>query len=109
MRLLHHDQDGELVLTRFNDYERPAYTILSHTWGEEEEEVSFKELVKGGGKTKPGYEKIRLCGEQTQRDGLQYFWVDTCCIDKSNKVELYSAIRSVLCIPLGRISKEEET
>jgi hypothetical protein len=95
MRLLHHDQDGELVLTRFNDYERPAYTILSHTWGEEEEEVSFKELVKGGGKTKPGYEKIRLCGEQTQRDGLQYFWVDTCCIDKSNKVELYSAIRSM--------------
>jgi len=25
-----------------------------------------------------GYEKPTFCGEQAARDGLQYFWVDTC-------------------------------
>ena len=29
------------------------------------------------------------------RDGLQYFWVDTCCIDKSNSAELTEAINSM--------------
>lgn len=95
MRLLHHDHDGELVLTAFDDYEQPAYTILSHTWGGDEEEVSFADLMNGNGKDKLGYNKIHLCGEQTRRDGLRYFWVDTCCIDKSNKAEISSAIRSM--------------
>jgi hypothetical protein len=95
MRLLHHDHDGELVLTAFDDYEQPAYTILSHIWGKDEEEVSFADLMDDGGKDKLGYNKIRLCGEQTRQDGLQYFWVDACYIDKSNKAELSSAIRSM--------------
>ncbi|CAN9465448.1 unnamed protein product [Alternaria alternata] len=95
MRLLHHDQGGGLVLTRFDDYEQPTYTILSHTWGNDEEEVSFADLMNGGGKDKLGYNKVRLCGEQTRRDGFQYFWVDTCCIDKSDKAELSLAIRSM--------------
>jgi hypothetical protein len=29
------------------------------------------------------------------RDGLHYYWVDTCCIDKSNSVELQEAINSM--------------
>ena len=95
MRLLHHDQDGGLVLTRFDDYEQPAYTILSHTWRDDEEEVSFADLMNGDGKDKLGYKNIHLCGEQTRRDGLQYFWVDTCCIDESNMAELSLAIRSM--------------
>ena len=95
MRLLHHDQNGELALTRFDDHERPAYTILSHTWGKDEEEVSFADIMNGGGKEKAGYKKIGFCGEQTQRDGIRYFWVDTCCIDKSNMAELSLAIRSM--------------
>uniref|UniRef100_A0A0B7KPX0 Heterokaryon incompatibility domain-containing protein n=1 Tax=Bionectria ochroleuca TaxID=29856 RepID=A0A0B7KPX0_BIOOC len=28
-------------------------------------------------------------------DGLQYFWIDTCCIDKSNHTELHEAINSM--------------
>ena len=39
--------------------------------------------------------QIRFCGEQAKRDGLQYFWVDTCCIDKSNHSELAEAITSM--------------
>ena len=40
------------------------------------------------GERKAGYRKIRFCGEQANRDGIQYFWVDSCCIDKSSSAEL---------------------
>jgi hypothetical protein len=36
-----------------------------------------------------------FCGEQARRDGLQYFWVDTCCIDKANEAELSHSINSM--------------
>ncbi|KAK4182006.1 NACHT domain-containing protein, partial [Podospora australis] len=48
--------------------------------------------MDGTGKNKAGYAKIRFCGDQAWRDGLRFFWVDTCCIDKSNSVELQEAI-----------------
>ncbi|KAI9784312.1 MAG: hypothetical protein M1839_002373 [Geoglossum umbratile] len=73
----------------------PEYAILSHTWGEDKEEVTYRDLIYGTGKNKVGYEKIRFCGEQARRDGLHYFWVDTCCIDKSNNNELAEAINSM--------------
>jgi len=57
----------------------PPYAILSHTW-EEGKEVTFREFMDGDGLDKSGYDKIRFCGEQAKRDGLRYFWVDTCCI-----------------------------
>ncbi|EUC43035.1 hypothetical protein COCMIDRAFT_7446 [Bipolaris oryzae ATCC 44560] len=44
---------------------------------------------------KPSYKKIRFCGEQAQQDGLQYFWVDTCCIDKLDQAELSLSIQSM--------------
>jgi hypothetical protein len=92
MRLLHYNNDGELSLTQFFD-NIPRYAILSHTW--EEEEVTFKDIMEGNGTSKAGFDKIRFCGEQSKRDGWQYFWVDTCCIDKSNAVELQEAINSM--------------
>jgi hypothetical protein len=52
-------------------------------------------LIDGTGKGKPGYEKIRFCGEHAARDGLQHFWVDTCCINKSSDSELSEAINSM--------------
>jgi hypothetical protein len=51
--------------------------------------------MDGTGKSKTGHNKIRFCGKQAERDGLRYFWVDTCCIDKSNHVELQEAINSM--------------
>jgi hypothetical protein len=94
MRLLRYEEAGRLTITSFDDA-IPPYAILSHTWGPDAEEVTFADLAKGGGKDKPGYKKIRFCGEQAQRDGLQYFWVDTCCIDKTDKAELSLAILSM--------------
>jgi hypothetical protein len=96
MRLLERNNAGEISLTKYlvgDDI--PQYAILSHTWGADTEEVSFKDLLDGTGKSKPGYDKIRFCGEQARCDGLQYFWVDTCCIDKSNNTELSEAINSM--------------
>ncbi len=67
--------------------------ILSHRWGREE--VTFQDLCDDTGPRKHGYHKIRFCSEQARRDNLSYFWVDTCCIDKKNAVELQEAINSM--------------
>jgi len=93
MRLLQSDSDGNLSLTEFFEDDMPKYAILSHRWGAEE--VTFKDLTDGTSKGKAGYRKIQFCGEEARRDGLQYFWVDTCCIDKSNNTELAEAINSM--------------
>ncbi|KAG4427318.1 hypothetical protein IFR05_017199, partial [Cadophora sp. M221] len=93
MRLLQCDTDGKFSLTQFAETDIPKYAILSHRWGAEE--VTYDDLLDGTGKTKAGYGKIQFCGEQAMRDGLQYFWVDTCCIDKSNAVEYQHAINSM--------------
>jgi len=96
MRFLRYDSTGEFSLTQdLLGADIPKYAILSHTWGADAEEVSFSDLVNGTGKNKPGYDKIKFCGEQGRRDGLQFFWVDTCCIDKSNNTELSEAINSM--------------
>ena len=88
----------DLANPRFEDYfgrKPPPYAILSHTWGADGDEVSFKEFRKGTGRDKAGYGKIQFCAEQAGRDGLQYIWVDTCCIDKSSSAELAKAINSM--------------
>ncbi|KAM7195031.1 Heterokaryon incompatibility protein (HET) domain containing protein [Rhypophila sp. PSN 637] len=100
MRLLERDHTGDFRLTKRlpNDKipEIPPYAILSHTWGEEE--VLFEDLADGTAKNKSGYAKIQFCGAQAERDGLRFFWVDTCCIDKSDKAdkaELQHALNSM--------------
>lgn len=71
----------------------PEYVILSHTWGDEE--VSFQELQNETGKSKAGYWKINNCCEQAAKDGFEFAWVDTCCIDKTSSAELSEAINSM--------------
>jgi tetratricopeptide (TPR) repeat protein len=73
----------------------PPYAILSHTWGADEDEVTFRDLVDSTGGTKAGYSKIRFCAQQATKDNLYYIWVDTCCIDKSSSAELSEAINSM--------------
>jgi hypothetical protein len=36
-----------------------------------------------------------LCAAETRRDGLEHFWVDTCCINKDSSAELSEAINSI--------------
>src|ERR1700750_152786 len=93
MRLLKLDGD-ELSLTEFFGKNVPPYAILSNTWGVEE--VTFKDVSKGTYRNKPAYNtKIRFCAMQAAVDGLRYFWIDTCCIDKSSSAELSEAINSM--------------
>jgi hypothetical protein len=97
MRLLEYGEDGELSITTdlVGEDKIPPYAILSHRWGGDWEEVTFEDLAGNAGKKKSGYKKIQFCGEQARQDGLQYFWVDTCCIKKANKAELSHAIQSM--------------
>jgi hypothetical protein len=96
MRLLYTASDGTLRWTKdiIRSEEIPPYAILSHTWGEQE--VVFddlKDIVDA--QRKEGYRKIRFCAQQAKLDGLDYFWIDTCCIDKANNTELSKAINSM--------------
>ncbi|KAH8706958.1 hypothetical protein GQ44DRAFT_777616 [Phaeosphaeriaceae sp. PMI808] len=95
MRLLRIEDGGDFSLVERVGNNIPRYAILSHTWGRDEEEVTFKDLENGTGKTKVGYHKIRFCEKQAAKDELRYFWVDTCCIDKSSSAELSEAINSM--------------
>lgn len=96
MRLLKYATGDDFSLTEFFDEgDLPPYAILSHTWGAEE--VTYKDIVNGdcNGKNKDGYKKIRFCARQAALNRLQYFWMDTCCIDKSSSAELHEAINSM--------------
>lgn len=44
---------------------------------------------------KDGFRKIEFCAKQALEDGLEFIWVDTCCIDKSSSAELSEAINSM--------------
>ncbi|CZR65200.1 related to kinesin light chain 1 [Phialocephala subalpina] len=95
MRLLELTNRGEFSLTKDLIDDIPPYAILSHTWGKDEEEATFQDLTQSVRKSKAGYKKIQFCAEQAARDGLQHFWVDTCCINKSDYTELSEAINSM--------------
>ena len=92
MRLLN---SSNLQLKYFASNRIPPYAILSHTWGEDEDEVLFADVERGSAKGKPGYEKIRYSCEQAAAHNLEYVWIDTCCIDKSSSAELSEAINSM--------------
>jgi hypothetical protein len=89
-----------LINTSSLDYEEfepavaPPYAILSHTWSSAE--LSFQDVQNdrkvGEG---PEYAKLIEGCRAAARHGYSYFWIDTCCIDKTNSVELSEAINSM--------------
>jgi len=95
MRLLKLNDTGGFSLTSFSDKDIPKYAILSHTWGDANTEVTYGDLVDGAADSKEGYQKLQFCGNQAKAEGIHWFWVDTCCIDKSNNNELTKAINSM--------------
>lgn len=92
MRLLSVDS---YELGEFEGSNIPSYAILSHRW--EAGEVTYQDMMKGlrNAKKKPGFDKIRQCCAQAKKAGLDWAWVDTCCIDKSSSAELTEAINSM--------------
>lgn len=80
-----------------NQDQIPPYAILSHTWSDDE--VSFQDImsVHTGADlaTKTGWFKIDNACRLALSFGLDYVWIDTCCIDKSSSAELQEAINSM--------------
>ncbi|KAI6022265.1 hypothetical protein PISMIDRAFT_94096, partial [Pisolithus microcarpus 441] len=78
-----------------------SYAILSHRW---EVEVTYKEMIglvktdeqkREEVRNRVGYQKIIKSCEQARRDGYEWLWSDTCCIDKRSSAELSEAINSM--------------
>jgi hypothetical protein len=76
---------------------KSVQAILSHTWAEDE--VSFRDMRKARNRVlaqkKAGFIKIQQTCKLALEDGLDYAWVDSCCIDKSSSAELSEAINSM--------------
>lgn len=75
MRLLRIDAPDHFSLVEFTGSELPPYAILSHTWGADDEEVSYRDMVERAGRDRLGFKKIVFCANRATYDGLQYFWV----------------------------------
>lgn len=97
MRLLQLGPRDELKLVSLDEDNLPPYAILSHTWGDDDDEVTFDDIQHGATsfRNKPGYAKVRFCGQQALKDDLKHFWVDSCCINKPNYTELSEALNSM--------------
>ncbi|KAB8226156.1 ankyrin repeat-containing domain protein [Aspergillus novoparasiticus] len=95
MRLLktRESPTGMFEIIQFADNEIPPYSILSHTW--EQEEVTFQNISQTHAKDMLGYEKLRQCCAKAKDMGYEYTWIDTCCIDKTSSAELSEAINSM--------------
>jgi len=94
MRLLHALR-GEII-SFISDADIPPYAILSHSWGEEEITLQdWQGMSTAALGRRKGHPKIRYCCEQALREGLEWVWVDTCCIDKTSSAELSESINSM--------------
>ncbi len=96
MRLLN---TQTLELSLFIDHV-PEYAILSHRW--EREELTFDDLTKRPifnsdslTSKKAGFEKVKGTCSLAARDGFEWVWIDSCCINKSSSSELQEAINSM--------------
>ncbi|KAI1326455.1 HET-domain-containing protein [Xylariaceae sp. FL0255] len=84
-------------LEEFLGLKIPNYAILSHTW-EAGQEITFQELLvplDPESAAKRGWWKIDQTCRQAEHDGLDYAWIDTCCIDKLSSAILSEAINSM--------------
>ncbi|KAI6033867.1 hypothetical protein PISMIDRAFT_682070 [Pisolithus microcarpus 441] len=92
------DRDMKTVLKVLHDLDT-NYAILSHRWADEVDYLDIMELAKMENRDeireRSGYRKIVKGCQQAENDGLEWLWVDTCCIDKRNSTELSEALNSM--------------
>ncbi|KAK2043679.1 HET-domain-containing protein, partial [Colletotrichum somersetense] len=85
-----------LTLEEVTDPFSYSYAILSHTWNSDE--ITFQDIRSSGRRDverRTGSSKLAKTCEIARQRGLQYAWVDSCCIDKSSSAELSEAINSM--------------
>ncbi|KAK5994455.1 Vegetative incompatibility protein HET-E-1 [Cladobotryum mycophilum] len=90
MRLLN---TSSLKLQEFDDESLPTYVILSHTWGQDE--VLFDNIQDNTAAGRKGYAKVLACCQKAAKEGFEWVWIDTCCINKASSAELSDAINSM--------------
>lgn len=107
MRLINCKSLDALHLESFEPCNEPiGYAILSHTWEKAPEsdhtsEVLFDDFQDGSHRrnktNEAGWRKIeRACREAKNfGKGLDYVWVDSCCINKKDVAELSESINSM--------------
>ncbi len=105
MRLLQCNNVGEFSLTRdlISNDTIPPEAILSHPWVENQE-VMFKDPIDGTGKSKSGYEQASILrrNKPNAMDDLQYFWLDTCCIEQVKPCRAFTRDQChISAVPLG--------
>lgn len=83
-----------LKLEEFPNEKTEKYAILSHRW--EGGEVSIQDMQNlAVASSMKGYAKIQHSCERAIKDGYDYVWVDTCCINQESSTELSEAINSM--------------
>jgi hypothetical protein len=97
MRLLH---TRSLELQPFIFTQAPDYVILSHRWGAKEltfEDVAKDPISKPTSQARKitGFSKVRGACDQAAKDGYDWVWIDSCCIDRSSSADLQEAINSM--------------
>ena len=95
--------DRRTKVLEFRDDETTKYAILSHRWIDPTE-VDCEEMAdlakmdkqeQDEIRSRLGYKKIVDTCKQAKKDGYEWVWVDTCCIDKRSSAELSEAINSM--------------
>jgi hypothetical protein len=71
------------------------YAALSHSWTVDE--VTYEDMrnLDDRARQKEGFAKLLACARLAQDDGLEYFWIDTCCLDKTSSAELSETLNSM--------------
>lgn len=84
-----------LRLRRFPNSKTVRYAILSHRWGKNADEITFDDIQmedRAELEQRKGWDKIVDTCAKARWQGLEWAWIDTCCIDRNNAAELADAI-----------------
>ncbi|KAK2674037.1 Heterokaryon incompatibility [Fusarium oxysporum f. sp. vasinfectum] len=83
------------------DFKERGYAILSHRWGSDE--ILFSQIANFAQEMRdtkdrhglPQLDKILGACITARKQGLQWMWIDNCCINKSDSSELSESINSM--------------
>ncbi|KAL2072788.1 hypothetical protein VTL71DRAFT_12131 [Oculimacula yallundae] len=70
MRLINCEDATNLFLVERFGSDIPPYAILSHTWGQDDEELTYKDMIKHTGQDKAGFQKMKFCAEKDSSSEL---------------------------------------
>lgn len=86
-----------LQFQEFHGNDTPDYIIASHRWYEQHLEATYKDVLKKRRQELDGFQKIKqFCAfiKDSPVD-VEWFWIDTWCIDKRSSTELQESINSM--------------